>query len=50
MEGLFGIEIFRQPQSGGVSPYPLLKGPDKPRIMKGDDFPQAAEVLLYAPV
>ncbi len=50
MKGLLGVEIFRQLQPGGISPRPLLEGADKPRVMKCDDFSEAAQVLLYAPV
>ena len=50
MEGFLVEKICRQSESGGVSPHPLLEGADKPRVMKGDDFSKAAEVLLYAPV
>jgi hypothetical protein len=50
MEGLLGIQILRQSKPGGVPPHPLLEGANKPRVMKGDNFSETAEVLLYAPI
>lgn len=50
MEGLLGVDAFGQSKPGGVSPDPALKRADKPRIMEGNDFSKAIQVLLYAPV